>query len=341
MDGDPGRAMHASSASQSPLDGPPTPTLRVWCPFDRGFERSNAWNIDASRPRAVLAVATGGVPRLLHEELRVVIPAAPTHVVNARGRRMLAPEGAIVVTPPTEPYTLHSATDGAWSAKILLLPPTLVTRAAQAARRDGHRPLGDEVRAQPAMSYFSRVVILDRELRDALSSLFDDLWSPVRSADCEQRLTEAVGTLAIRHASPVARAASHGRVGPRRHDAVRRLHAHLVEHVAEPVSLDEMASAACLSKYYLARAFERAYGMPPRTYLMELRLARARSLLAAGVSPSRVTYDAGFADQSHLTRRFKRGTGMTPSCYARQLATAPCGDAHRDAARDAIERAAG
>lgn len=333
--------MHASSASQTPLGGTPTSTLRVWCPFDRGFQRSNALNINASRARAVLAVATGGVPRLLHEELRIVIPAAPTHVVNAHGRRMLAPEGAIVVTPPTESHTLHAATADAWSAKMLLLTPAFVARAARAAHAARHdRPPGSGLCAQPEMPYFSRAVILDRELRDVLSSLFDELWSPVRSADCEQRLSEATGALAARHAEPLAQAAQK-RVGPRRHDAVRRLQAHLVEHVADPVSLDDMASAARLSKYYLARAFERVHGMPPRAYLMELRLARARSLIAAGVSPSHVTYDAGFADQSHLTRRFKRGTGMTPSCYARQLATAPCGDVHPKGALDVIDRVAG
>ena len=38
---------------------------------------------------------------------------------------------------------------------------------------------------------------------------------------------------------------------------------------------------------------------------------------------SRTTYDAGFADQSHLTRRFAALFGVTPARYARQLAVPP------------------
>jgi AraC-like DNA-binding protein len=56
---------------------------------------------------------------------------------------------------------------------------------------------------------------------------------------------------------------------------------------------------------------------------MQLRLARAWRLITEGCPLSRTTYDAGFADQSHLTRRFAAAFGLTPARYARQLAVAP------------------
>jgi AraC-like DNA-binding protein len=78
---------------------------------------------------------------------------------------------------------------------------------------------------------------------------------------------------------------------------------------------------------------------------MELRVARARTLIAAGVLLSRITYDAGFADQSHLTRRFKASMGMTPSAYARQIMAPTAAHDERDATSRrwtlALERAAG
>jgi AraC-like DNA-binding protein len=42
------------------------------------------------------------------------------------------------------------------------------------------------------------------------------------------------------------------------------------------------------------------------------RLDGARAAIAAGRSLARAAADAGFADQSHLTRQFKRAYGMTP-----------------------------
>jgi AraC-like DNA-binding protein len=56
---------------------------------------------------------------------------------------------------------------------------------------------------------------------------------------------------------------------------------------------------------------------------MQLRLARAWHLIVEGRPLSRTTYDAGFADQSHLTRRFAALFGVTPARFAKELAVPP------------------
>jgi AraC-like DNA-binding protein len=109
---------------------------------------------------------------------------------------------------------------------------------------------------------------------------------------------------------------SSSRTRPTHLGLVRALE-YLCARVAAPVSLAELARVACLSKYHFLRAFTRAYGCPPRTFQMRLRLALARELVEAGEPLSSVAYDAGFADQSHLTRRFKQAFGVTPGAYAR------------------------
>jgi AraC-like DNA-binding protein len=98
---------------------------------------------------------------------------------------------------------------------------------------------------------------------------------------------------------------------------------YLRAHVAESVSLDELAVVAGLSKYYLLRAFRLAHGLTPHAYQMQLRLAYAWRLIVDGRSLSHATYDAGFADQSHLTRRFASAFGLSPARYARELAVPP------------------
>jgi AraC-like DNA-binding protein len=55
-------------------------------------------------------------------------------------------------------------------------------------------------------------------------------------------------------------------------------------------------------------------------YQINLRIARARALLADGVTPVVVAAECGFADQPHLTRDFKRAVGVTPARYARAVA---------------------
>jgi AraC family transcriptional regulator len=81
------------------------------------------------------------------------------------------------------------------------------------------------------------------------------------------------------------------------------------------IELKDIAAAAHLSPYYLARIFKRATGLAPHQYLIRVRVNNARSLLAAGAgrgSLAEIAAAVGFSDQSHLTRHFKRAFGVTP-----------------------------
>ena len=85
---------------------------------------------------------------------------------------------------------------------------------------------------------------------------------------------------------------------------------YLQERWAEPVPLAELAAHAGLSRFELARTFRAQVGLPPHAYQLDLRIARARALLAAGDPPQRSRPRAGSADQPHLTRVFKRAVGV-------------------------------
>lgn len=94
------------------------------------------------------------------------------------------------------------------------------------------------------------------------------------------------------------------------------LHAHFQENIG----LDELARVCGVDRFRLSRAFKAAFGIAPHGYLIQLRLVRARRLLALGTAPADVASDLGFADQSHLGRWFRRANGLTPGAY-RSLCT--------------------
>jgi AraC-like DNA-binding protein len=85
--------------------------------------------------------------------------------------------------------------------------------------------------------------------------------------------------------------------------------------LAEQVSLDAIAAHAGLDKFHLSRAFRDHVGLPPHAYLTQLRVQRAKQLLAAGMRPSEVAPRVGFYDQSQLHRHFRRIVGTTPGRY--------------------------
>lgn len=98
--------------------------------------------------------------------------------------------------------------------------------------------------------------------------------------------------------------------------AVERIKEYIRAQHARNVSIEELVAVAGLSRAYLIRAFRRSVGMPPHTWLLQLRVDRACQLLAEGRAIADVALETGFADQSHLTRRLRSITGLTPAQYA-------------------------
>jgi AraC family transcriptional regulator len=84
-----------------------------------------------------------------------------------------------------------------------------------------------------------------------------------------------------------------------------------------------LAHDADVHPVYLTRRFRAAFGCSVMACIQAERVRAAADALAASTTPiSQVAYDAGFSDQSHLTRAFGRFAGLTPAAY-RSLAAGP------------------
>ena len=89
--------------------------------------------------------------------------------------------------------------------------------------------------------------------------------------------------------------------------------------------LPQLAHEAQVHPAYLARMFRRFYGVSLGQYARHVRLQWvARRLVESGESLSTIAFQAGFADQSHLTRAFRIQFGVTPGQY-RLAAASPKG----------------
>jgi len=88
-------------------------------------------------------------------------------------------------------------------------------------------------------------------------------------------------------------------------------------------SVGELAAELGASRYQLIRACKEVFGVTPEDYRRQLRVQRARALLRGPFALAVVAAEAGFADQSHMTREFRRLTGLTPGSYRRALQWRP------------------
>ncbi len=85
---------------------------------------------------------------------------------------------------------------------------------------------------------------------------------------------------------------------------------------AEPIGVDDMANAAGLSKAHFSRAFSKAFGEPPRAYLLTRRLERAAALLrTTDRSVAEICFDVGLQSVGSFTTSFTRTFGKSPTAY--------------------------
>ncbi|MFP4380634.1 MAG: helix-turn-helix domain-containing protein [Candidatus Sumerlaeia bacterium] len=70
-----------------------------------------------------------------------------------------------------------------------------------------------------------------------------------------------------------------------------------------------------LSRDYLRRLFKKKFGLSPKQYLIDLRMSRARELLALGMRVKNVADSTGYLDPYHFSKAFHQVHGQSPSSW--------------------------
>lgn len=84
----------------------------------------------------------------------------------------------------------------------------------------------------------------------------------------------------------------------------------------EPLGVDELASAAGLSRAHFSREFSRAFGESPHAYLLTRRLERAAALLRTTESSvADVCLSVGLQSVGSFATSFTRTYGVSPTAY--------------------------
>jgi len=246
----------------------------------------------------------GEIPDYVSPRHQLTIPllgVVETELHSATGRRegfIRTPEYSCLL-PAGQAASLRWRTPT--ECVTLSLSPTLLARAAS----DSHLPeqielVGTEEMADP----------LVRQIGLALMA---------EAAGAGNRLyAESLGHTLAMHLVHHYAASSQRRVftGGLSGSRLRRVQDFINDHLAEDVTLAEMADAAGLSPFHFARAFKRSTGRTPQQYVIERRIERAMQLLAKSALPLiEISAHAGFKNQSHFTTAFRRLTAMTPKAY--------------------------
>ena len=102
-------------------------------------------------------------------------------------------------------------------------------------------------------------------------------------------------------------------VAPHRGELVKAAVIYIKKHLADPLSLDDIAGNVGINKYYLSRLFRQILGRSVFETVRILRCNEAKHRIEEGISVSKAAHSCGFENLSHFTRTFKKCYGILPS----------------------------
>lgn len=247
----------------------------------------------------------------------VVVMAAGTQEVHCFSggawRRSVYRAGTIGLTPPDQVDRLRFRTRGAGDdvRKIMMyIPQPLLTEVAEHYRHAGQvvdRPRLDVLAFDDAL--LARTAV---DLVHAVRAGVDEIYA--------EAAAQWIAVHLLAHHSPWRGVEENGRHPGVITDA--RLAAvveHMGDHLGEPLTLQELADVAVVSKFHFARLFRARTGVTPYAYLVRLRLENARRLLTTtDEQVSQIARRCGFRSASHFTARFVREFGEPPTAHRRR-----------------------
>jgi AraC-like DNA-binding protein len=249
---------------------------------------------------AMHASTTRAFPRHTHDQYGIGLVDAGGHASWSGRGQVEAGPGSFICVNPGEVHDGHAIGGAARTWRILYFD----TRSLAA--------LHDEVREGAAGEFtFGAPVFADAALRARFEAGFSFAGaggSAAAQGACETAMLLLVARLGNHSTRQVP--------ATRAFPGVRRARERIDADPASPLALIELAREARVSRYQLIRGFAHEVGLTPHAYIVQRRLALARTLIRAGRELAEVALLAGFCDQSHLARCFTRQFGVPPRRYA-------------------------
>ncbi len=236
-----------------------------------------------------------------HDSYLIGVTEQGVQQFNCRRQKHSSTPGKVFLLEPGEIHDGNAPNEAGFTYQMLYLQPQWLEGELNLLFED--TPSSYRISFESTLASDAR---LAQATLDAFQMLHQDEFSMVRQAAIDTLLHQMT-----RHTQWRKKQDQELRISWVAQRARDYLHAHL----QQDIGLKDLVSVTGVDRFRLTRAFKAAFGMAPHTYLVQLRLTKARQLLAQGCTPKQVAADLCFADQSHLGRWFRRAYRLTPGHY--------------------------
>ena len=225
-------------------------------------------------------------------------------------RRTVYRAGTVGLTPSERTDRLRRCTNrqkAAFQKANIYLPQSLLDEATDEFRQAGHSAPGGSLNA--LAFHDSMLCHVAMMLVKAMTAGASDLYA---SATAKWLAVHLVCFHAGRF-EPERLTLNTGVLTDRRVERVLEL---MSARLADPLTLDELATEAGVSKYHFVRLFREKVGATPYAILVRLRLEAAQSMLAASdLEIGTIAGLCGYGRGSELAAAFRRRFGVTPVAW--------------------------
>ena len=109
------------------------------------------------------------------------------------------------------------------------------------------------------------------------------------------------------------------RVSDENSPIIWKVHRYIYNHFSEPLSLKALSEHVNLSTTYLCSFFKDRTGQTINSYILDVRIHRAKILLeASNMHINEIADASGFSSSSYFIKAFRKITGMTPQIYRKE-----------------------
>ena len=232
-------------------------------------------------------------------------------------------DGGYLILNDRQPYSIEIASPTLVETFVLWFPRGWAEEVSSSFNKTCETLLDESPDGNGAnAAFFERYTSHDRVVSPkvhALRAAFEGKHT-IEDGWLAEKLRELLAAmLASQHALqrevstlPAVRASTRQELWRRVNRARDYLHARL----AAPISLSEVAAAACLSPFHFLRVFQSAFGQTPHQYLNHCRIERAKFLLEkTTISVTAICLECGFTSLGSFSASFHKHCGFSPRAW--------------------------
>ena len=255
---------------------------------------------------AVTAETTRRFARHTHDQFGIgVIARGAQGSASGRGPVEAGP-GDVITVNPGEVHDGWPIGDAGRAWRMLYIDPPVLAEAAADLMRSGDAEFHHPAATAPATA--ARFLAAFHSLTAGANNLTVGATGTAAPLARQERLTVLLADLLGGLLVPAGR--------PTIPPGIARARAAIDDDPAAAHDLAGLAAIPATGRFQLIRSFTRATGFTPHAYVLERRVQLARRLITTGTPLAEAAAEAGFADQSHMTRHMTRRLGATPGVWA-------------------------